>query len=48
MHQEMKRMFMMVALFTNGVKAGDELSFREQGTVRFGGGNGHNSNSIPS
>jgi len=31
MHEEMKGVLVVVALFTNGVKAGDERGFREQG-----------------
>ena len=30
MHKQMKRMLVVVTLFTNGVKAGDELGLREQ------------------
>src|SRR5580658_2182612 len=33
MHQRMKWMFMMVALFPNGMKTGDERGFRKQGRI---------------
>jgi hypothetical protein len=30
MHEEVKRVLVVIPLFTNGVKAGDELRFRER------------------
>src|SRR6266851_2744531 len=48
MHQQMKWMLVVVALFADSMKAGDELGFGEWRPVRLGGSGGHKSNSIPS
>src|SRR5438876_3739114 len=46
-HEQVKRMFMVIALIANGMKAGDELGFGEQWV--FGRClDGHRLNSIPS
>ena len=48
-HQRMKRMFVVIALFANGVKSGDEVGFRKQRQVRVDGlGLAHIASSIPS
>src|SRR5712692_8659232 len=47
-HQQMKRMLVVVALFADGVKASDELGFGEQGLGGFVGSDGHKSYSFPS
>src|ERR1035438_754498 len=45
-HEQVKRMPVMVELRANGVKTGDEFGLVEQRL--FGGGGGHRSNSPPS
>ena len=47
-HQQMKWVLVVIALFAYGVKAGDEFGLSEQGPIGFGSDDGHNSNSIPS
>src|SRR5262249_42087601 len=47
-HEQVERMLVVITLFTDRVKAGDEIGFGEQRLGRLVGGDAHNSNSIPS
>src|SRR5438876_272429 len=48
-HEQVKRMFMVIALIANGMKAGDELCLREQRLfLRSSDRRSHRLNSIPS
>src|SRR5262249_42191325 len=47
-HQLMKRVLVVIALLTDGVKAGDEIAFGEYGLFGAFERAGHNSISIPS
>src|SRR4030088_1004190 len=49
MHQGVKRMLMVIAFFADGVKSGDEFTFRQH-LFFYHGANGsvHNSSSMPS
>jgi len=49
MHQGVKRMLMVIAFFADGVKSGDEFTFRQHLFFYHGANGGvHNSSSIPS
>jgi hypothetical protein len=47
-HEQVKGMLVMVALFSDGMKAGDEFGLREEWLDFVIHGRGHRLNSIPS